>query len=266
LSQTASSFPAARASATAQNEPAALRRLIRLRLDLHDGPMQDLVACGFELDLLRRELDALQVDTSEARRALENAMRQLGEIERALRSFAADRTTVEPTSIVDVVDNEIARFAQWNGARVELELTGDVEPATDSQRIALQSVLREALTNIARHADATEVRVELYEADGVIYLSVRDNGKGCEPAAAGLDADGRAHLGLAGMQERLELLDGTLIFPSRPGGPTTVTAALRRWHPLRELAAAKRPARKKTAPGRLRGAIALKVKPSADDR
>jgi hypothetical protein len=68
------------------------------------------------------------------------------------------------------------------------------------------------------------------------------------------------------MQERLELLDGTLIFSSRPGGPTTVTAALRRWHPLRELAAAKRPARKKTAPGRLRGAIALKVKPSADDR
>jgi len=263
MTETASDLHVPRAGARTHDDPAT-RRLIRLRLDLHDGPMQDLVACGFALDLIRRELDALPVDTASARGRLEGAMRQLGEVERSLRSFAADGERVQTSSIVDVVDNEIARFAQWNGARVELDIAGDVEPATASQRIALQSVLREALTNIARHADATEVRVELFEASGVIYLRVRDNGNGCDPSVAGLDADGRCHLGLAGMRERLELLDGSLVFSSRPGGPTTVTAALKRWHPVRELSGAKRKPRKKTASSRRKGTT-LKVTTSSDD-
>jgi signal transduction histidine kinase len=243
---------------------AAARRLIRLRLDLHDGPMQDLVACGFALDLLRRELEGLPADTAAARRQLDGAMRQLGEVERALRSLAADGRNDAAHSIVDVVDNEIARFAQWNGARVELDVAGDVEPATDSQRIALQSVLREALTNIARHADATEVRVEMFEANDIIYLRIRDNGKGCDPVDVDLDIDGRSHLGLAGMRERLELLDGSLVFASRPGGPTTVTAALKRWRPVRQLAGQKKGRRK--AGARRSAAAMLKAAASRDDR
>ena len=210
---------------------AAKRRLIRLRLDLHDGPMQDLVAAGFALGLLQRELEALRGDTRAALRQLEAVKRQLGEVERALRSVVADGSDTGEGSLVDLVREEIARFGRWNGARVELEVADDVEPATRSQRIALQRVLREALANVARHAEATQVRVELLEADDVIYLRVRDNGKGCDPAALPRHADGRARLGLAGMHERLELLDGTLSFTTRPGGPTTVTAAVKRWRP-----------------------------------
>jgi signal transduction histidine kinase len=210
---------------------ATKRRLIRLRLDLHDGPMQDLVAAGFALGLLQREIEAVPADTSSALRQLDAVKRQLGEVERALRSVVTNSGDGDESSLVELVRDEIARFGQWNGARVEVEVAGDVEPATDSQRIALQRVLREALANVARHAEATEVRVELLEDGDVIYLRVRDNGKGCDPAALPQHADGRARLGLAGMQERLELLDGTLTFSTRPGGPTTVTAAVKRWHP-----------------------------------
>ena len=210
---------------------ATKRRLIRLRLDLHDGPMQDLVAAGFGLGLLEREIQALQGDTGPALRQLDAVKRQLGEVEHALRSVVTDRSDVDESSLVELVHDEIARFSRWNGARVELEVAGQVEPSTDSQRIALQRVLREALANVARHAEATQVRVELLEDDDVIYLRIRDNGKGCDPAALPKNADGRARLGLAGMHERLELLDGTLSFSTRPGGPTTVTAATRRWRP-----------------------------------
>jgi signal transduction histidine kinase len=193
--------------------------------------MQDLVAAGFAVGLLQREIEDLPADTSSALRQLDAVKRQLGEVERALRSVVTNSSENDKSSLVDLVHDEIAHFGRWNGARVEVEVAGEVEPATDSQRIALQRVLREALANVARHADATEVRVELLEDDEVIYLRVRDNGKGCDPAALPHHPDGRARLGLAGMYERLELLDGTLTFSTRPGGPTTVTAALKRWRP-----------------------------------
>ncbi len=210
---------------------AARRSLVRLRLDLHDGPMQDLAAVGFALSALQRELEALPGDTAAARGQLEEVKRQLGEVERALRSVAGGGSEFHASRIVDLVRAEIARFEQWNSARVDLELSGDVEPATNSQRIVLQRVLREALTNIARHADATEVQVALFETDDTVCLRIHDDGRGFDPVEASSSPDGRTRLGLSGMRERLELLDGTLSFSSAPGGPTTVTATVRRWRP-----------------------------------
>lgn len=218
------------APAAPPGNEASRRSLIRLRLDLHDGPMQDLTAVGFALAALQQELEALAADTSAAQRHLTEVKHQLGEVERALRTVAGGGSEFHATTIVDLVHAEIARFEQWNGATVELRLDGNVEPATDSQRIALQRVLREALTNVARHADAANVRVELFEDDDAVCLRVVDDGRGCEPAEAAR-RDGDRRLGLNGMRERLALLDGTLSFASAPGGPTVLTAVVKRWHP-----------------------------------
>lgn len=209
---------------------ASRRSLIRLRLDLHDGPMQDLTAVGFALAALQQELEALAADTSAAQRHLTEVKHQLGEVERALRTVAGGGSEFHATSIVDLVHAEIARFEQWNGAAVEFRLEGDVEPATDSQRIALQRVLREALTNVARHADATNVRVELFEEDDAVCLRVADDGRGFEPSEVARQ-DGDRRLGISGMRERLRLLDGSLSFVSAPGGPTVLTAVVKRWQP-----------------------------------
>jgi signal transduction histidine kinase len=219
------------AGTAADEREAAQRTLIRLRLDLHDGPMQDLTAVGLALAALQRELDALAADTSAAQRRLDEVKRQLCDVERALRAAAGGGSEFHSTRVVDLVHAEIARFEQWNTARVELAVDGDVEPATDSQRIALQRVLREALTNVARHADATDVRVELFEAGDAVCLRVADDGRGCEPGDASATRNGRRPLGLTGMRERLQLLDGTLEFESAPGGPTVVTATVKRWRP-----------------------------------
>lgn len=225
-------LPPLTAAPPAPEQDAARRSLIRLRLDLHDGPMQDLTAVGFTLASLQRELDRLDADTSSAQQVLDEVTRQLVEVERTLRSVAEGEHEFELRRIVDVVDAEVTRFTQWNGANVEVDLSGDIEPETDSQRIALQRVLREALTNVARHAHATEVRVQLFELDEAVGLCVEDNGRGCDPTAASSSGDGHG-LGLAGMRERLELLGGSLSFTSVPGGPTTVTATVKRWRPQR---------------------------------
>ena len=101
---------------------------------------------------------------------------------------------------------------------------------TDSQRIALQSVTREALSNIAKHAAAHTVTVRLRGTARTITLEIVDDGRGFSPEAA-KNKPGR--LGLGGMRERVELLGGEFEVASRPGGPTNITATLKAWRAIR---------------------------------
>jgi signal transduction histidine kinase len=211
----------------AANDAAVRRRLTRLKLDLHDGPMQDLAGIGFALAGLRRELESHPAGMSSAVERVDVIGDALDQIERALRSLIADDDGLGPASVEDIVHDEVARFEEMSSASVEIDLVDDVQPETDSQRIVLQRVLRETLTNVVRHADASNVHVELFEVEQGICLRIGDDGKGC----GRLYDDGRMRHGLSGMRERLELLGGSLEFDSRPGGPTTVTAVLRRWDP-----------------------------------
>ena len=73
--------------------------------------------------------------------------------------------------------------------------------------------LREAVTNIARHADATQARIEMERAPASVRLQISDNGRG------GIDGEGN---GLCGMRERVRVLGGTLVIASPRGGGTRV--------------------------------------------
>lgn len=203
------------------------RGLLRLSLDLHDGPMQDLAALGFAFDRFRREIETLPGDTSMLLSHLDGIREQLAVVELSLRSVVETTAAATPRStLASLVEEEVARFERLDGAVVELDVDPTVEPATDSQMIALHRVLREALTNVHKHARASQVEITLYEAGDVIYLEVRDDGVGFDPAQRR-----EGGLGLDGMHERLRLLGSTLRVSSRPGGPTTVAAAVRRWRP-----------------------------------
>jgi signal transduction histidine kinase len=205
------------------------RRLLRLSLDLHDGPMQDLMALGFSLERLRRDIEELPLDTQSLGLQVEGIRDQLSDIEVSLREMAsAQADSARASSLADLVADEIARFRRLDDAEVHLDVDELLETETDSQRIVLHRVLREALTNVNKHAQASTVRVRLFESDEVVYLVVSDDGVGFDPGAANGAASG---LGLAGMHDRLRLLGSTLEVESSPGGPTTVTAAVRRWRP-----------------------------------
>jgi two-component system sensor histidine kinase UhpB len=87
---------------------------------------------------------------------------------------------------------------------------------------AVFRILQESLTNVARHASASEVEVELVEQDGVATLTVRDNGVGISP-----DQLQDPHsIGLLGMKERALAFDGSVEISSQPNGGTTVTVKL----------------------------------------
>lgn len=101
-----------------------------------------------------------------------------------------------------------------------------------SQRIALVSVVGEALNNVREHSDATDVRISVsLDATGV-QAQVLDNGHGFDVEAALVGAARRGRIGLAGIHERVRLLGGQCIVESQPGGPTAVSLVLPRWEPV----------------------------------
>jgi len=197
------------------------RRLRRLALDVHDGPMQSLIAAGFGLSDLKRHADAdLAERLTEIAAELAGAERSLRDLITTLENSGKD----DLESLADIAAAEIARFRRGRTVEVELITPADAYPDSHSQEIAIRSILREALTNVGKHAQASAVRVEITASATGIRLEVEDDGRGFDPVAVGID-----RIGLTSMRDRLQFLGGSLAIVSRPGGPTIVTAMLRRW-------------------------------------
>lgn len=208
-----------------------IRRLHRLALDVHDGPMQNLTAIGFSLgDLRRRILDFTPPEQQVSVEAgLAQIQEELGKVESDLRGLvsALEQGAVKSMPVRDAIESEIGEFERRTGIRVAFIFDDDARAETDSQRIALQSVTRAALANVAKHSCATRVTIRLTGGGDRTTLEVEDNGKGFR-ADAPLK---KGRMGLAGMKRRVELLGGDFHLASRPGGPTIVTATLRAWRP-----------------------------------
>jgi signal transduction histidine kinase len=110
-------------------------------------------------------------------------------------------------------------FAEHTGIAVDLETGAVRERLRPEVETAIYRIVQESLTNVVKHADARRVSVVLTRTDGRIKAVIEDDGKGFDPAAA--DGGG---VGLVGMRERLELLDGTLAVESSETSGTTVAA------------------------------------------
>jgi len=214
------------------------RRLMRLGFDLHDGPLQELLLLGEDLRLFRQQLDVVlgpkrgqkllrgRLDDLDARLvALEGGLRRISTSVHA--SVLIDRPFDQ--ALQDIVDAFTARSA----IVPELRLQGDADGVSPSQRIALLSVIGEALNNVREHAPgAGDVCVEVgFSASGV-SARVVDDGRGFDVEAALVSAARRGRIGLAGIHERVRLLGGRCVVDSRPGGPTAVALSLPRWEPL----------------------------------
>lgn len=218
------------------------RLLVRLGLDLHDGPLQQVYVLAQDVRLLREQV-AVLVD-GEHRSLVEGRFAdlelQLAELHHDLRDLAH---SLEPRSLLqlplpDAVGRELAALNRRTGISTTTEAAGTFDALSASQRIALLRVLQEALSNVRQHSGARTVSVALRsEVDGV-FMEIRDDGHGFEPAEVVPDEDGQSGIGLVGMHERIRLLGGMLEVDSRPGGPTTLKAALPRWQPVVAVSAA----------------------------
>jgi two-component system sensor histidine kinase UhpB len=197
----------------------------RLARDLHDEVNQALTAILLRLEALAQDTPPERADdVAELKRLVNQAMDELLTLARQLRPSALD-----DHGLVPAVEAQLKRFSARTGIEVRMSTEGDPNELPEVMQTAIFRVAQEALANVARHAGATIVEVDLDEEDGRAELRVRDDGAGFDPGAiprAGTERPG-AGLGLGGMAERARLVGGELDVRSAPGGGTSVTLRVR---------------------------------------
>jgi len=196
----------------------------RIAREIHDGLAQDLA--GLRLQA-RRWQALVESDPAQARAELEGLHRFLGEkIREVRRAIFALRPVALDEGFWPALRRFLSDFGEQNQLYVSLEVRG-AEPDLPAQlEPVLFRIVQEALNNVARHAQASTVWVELdLEEAGVVQLTVRDDGVGFDPAI--LEQAARSgHLGLKQMRERVAGLKGTFALHSEPGHGTEIRVGL----------------------------------------
>jgi signal transduction histidine kinase len=184
----------------------------RIERDLHDGTQQRLVSLAIELRMAESRVPS---DLTEARamffraaKDLTDAVADLQEISRGIHPAILSKGGLTPA---------IKTLARRSAVAVELDL--DVERRLPQQvEVAAYYVVSEALTNVAKYAQASLVHVDVHATDSAIELAVRDDGIG--------GADPTRGSGLVGLRDRVESLGGTITIAGGPGQGTSVVARI----------------------------------------
>ncbi|MEV5412730.1 sensor histidine kinase [Thermopolyspora sp. NPDC052614] len=188
----------------------------QIERDLHDGAQQRMLAVGLALTMLGQSLDE-HATPRQTRDLLEEALTELRAATEELRELARG---IHPAALsLQGLLTAVQQLALRSGTPVRLHADElpRLDPAVEATAYFLIS---EALTNVMRHAHATQVDIHLSLDDDrdCLTVRVRDDGVGGADLAAGS--------GLAGLADRVAALDGTLHLSSPPGGGTELTAEL----------------------------------------
>ena len=206
------------------------RRLMRLGFDLHDGPLQEIVALADELRQAATQISSV-VPTDYKQRVngrFNDVHARLGALDESLREFAHSIRSTTPVArpVADAVQHELRSLENASDIETRLDVDGELSDLSDSQKIVLFRVVQEALSNVRKHSEAASVSVVLRSKRTFVEVSVMDNGRGFDPRELGTD-----RLGLSGISERVRLLGGAVEIETSPGVGTTVRATLPQWRP-----------------------------------
>ncbi|HEY3715429.1 MAG TPA: GAF domain-containing sensor histidine kinase [Jatrophihabitantaceae bacterium] len=184
----------------------------RIERDLHDGAQQRLVTLALQL---RAAQTAVPPAAEELAEELEHVTTELSSVLGELREMARG---IHPTVLADGgLRPAMSSLARHCAVPVELDVRVPGR-LPESVEVATYYVVAEALTNVAKHADASVVHVEVSPADDVLRICVRDDGRGGADLAGGS--------GLVGLKDRVEALGGRISLQSAPGTGTALEVAL----------------------------------------
>lgn len=191
----------------------------RIARELHDEATQSLAALAINLESIADSLPQRYQGTREKLDVLkEQAIKTLG----GIRSLALE---LRPSALDDLglsmaVDWYAKDYLGKRGLDVKINAVGGKTKLPAHTETMLFRIVQEALTNVVKHAEASQVRVELRLSDLEAIVQVEDNGRGFDAEAALTERGARQNLGLHGMAERAALLGGTFSIRSQPGHGT----------------------------------------------
>jgi signal transduction histidine kinase len=184
--------------------------------ELHDQVGQMLTALRMELGNVERfHLESsgdFEPHMSEAKKLAEETLRTVRDMSMGLRPSVLDQLGLGPA-----LKWQSREFTRRSGVPVEIQIDGNLDKLGDTHRTCVYRFVQEALTNCARHAKASEIRITIHGGASAIALAVEDNGVGFEVANARSSG-----LGLFGAEERVKELGGCMAIVSQLGRGTVL--------------------------------------------
>jgi signal transduction histidine kinase len=182
----------------------------RIERDLHDGAQQQLMSIGYRLRTAR---DALDAAPALAATALDEAIQGLAQVADDLRELARG---IHPALLTEGgLEPALTMLAKRSATPVAVHVaSGERHP--EAVEIAAYFLVSEALTNVVRHARATQASLTVRRSDGALIVEVSDDGRGGAHSTSGS--------GLCGLHDRVSALGGSLMVESQPGRGTVIRA------------------------------------------
>ena len=201
----------------------------RMAREIHDTLAQGLTGIITQLEAAARARQHPEQWQRHLDQARALAREGLSEARRTVQALRPQ--PLEDAHLPDAIADLANRWSQTAGIPLDVETTGEARPMLPDIEVALYRVAQEALTNVAKHADATKVGLTLSYLDDVVLLDVRDNGVGFAVApAVAADRNGRSvagrGFGLSAMRQRLRRVAGSMEIESAPGEGTAISASV----------------------------------------
>ncbi|RQH16515.1 PAS domain-containing sensor histidine kinase [Bradyrhizobium sp. RP6] len=193
----------------------------RIASDLHDSTCQHLIAASLGLMRIRGQLG----DTQTAERLCDEIDASIDEALRELRAFAylLHPRDLTGDGLKDTIEGYAEGFAARTSLHVRVNIVPEVERLPDEVKRSLMRVIQEALTNVFRHAKATEVAIVIDVVDSRFQLTISDNGRGFpNPGRPGVKTLSSG-VGIPAMRARLHKIGGTLAIESNRMAPHSGT-------------------------------------------
>jgi signal transduction histidine kinase len=194
----------------------------KISRELHDVIAQTLTGINIRLATLKKEAavntKGLDRNIAGTQRLVEHSVNVVHQFARELRPAVLD-----DLGLIPALHSFMKNFTARTGVRTRLTAFAGVEQLDMAQRTVLFRVAQEALTNVARHAQASRVEASIQKLPDSICMKITDDGKSFQVQRV-LLARGSKRLGLLGMRERLEMVGGHFDVESVPGKGTTITA------------------------------------------
>jgi signal transduction histidine kinase len=191
----------------------------RIARELHDDSIQALSILSRRVD----ELISAQSRRSKIIKPLEEVRAEIDNVLARIRLFAQDLRppTLDYLGLIPAVRELLTQVGQQTGIQADLSIEGEGRHFMPEDELLIYRIIQEALRNVWRHASAKQVHVAIRFNARSATVDVTDDGKGFV-IGEDLRFVQAGKIGLAGMQERADLLGGTLSIQSKPGQGTTV--------------------------------------------
>ena len=193
----------------------------RISHELHDETIQALVVLSRRLDTLASDKKGLP---EEHRHNLEEIRQQTNDVIREIRRLSQDLrpAALDRLGLVPALEWLASEATEYSGIRTNVSVLGNIKRFPGEVELVLFRITQEALRNVWRHSSASTAKITVEFEEDKVRITVSDNGKGFRIPERMVDYARDGKLGLAGMQERAQLIGGTLKVSSREGKGTDV--------------------------------------------